>query len=70
MSLTVKTGVTLFQQQCDNIGGGALTLGTPNSSCSYHLHVWAHTIRTKFLHSNDIVLEYLFVHYEKNLSHV
>ena len=26
-------------RQCDDIGGGVLTLGTPNSSCSYHLHI-------------------------------
>ena len=25
--------------QCDDIGSGVLTLGTPNSSCSYHLHI-------------------------------
>ena len=39
MSLTVKSclGVKTFQQQCDDIGDGVLTLGTPNSSCSYHL---------------------------------
>ena len=29
----------LTPRQCDDIGGGVLTLGTPNSSCSYHLHV-------------------------------
>ena len=27
----------LTPRQCDDIGGGVLTLGTPNSSCSYHL---------------------------------
>ena len=38
---TVKSwlGIKPFQQQCNNIGSGVLTLGTPNSSCSYHLHV-------------------------------
>ena len=40
MSLTVKSclGVKPFQQQCDDIGGGVLTLRTPNSSCSYQHH--------------------------------
>ena len=42
MSLTVRSclGVKPFQQQCDDIGGGVLTLGTPNSSCNYHLHTF------------------------------
>ena len=31
--------IYLHHAQCDDIGGGVLTLGTPNSSCSYHLHV-------------------------------
>ena len=39
---TPTHGFSLFiylPRQCDDIGGGVLTLGTPNSSSSYHLHV-------------------------------
>ena len=41
---TPTHGFSLFiylctPRQCDDIGGGVPTLGTPNSSCSYHLHV-------------------------------
>ena len=41
-TLTATHGFNLYllkPRQCDDIGGGVPTLGTPNSSCSYHLHV-------------------------------